>query len=111
MDNPVCPIDNQPLPVPCNLCPVNDMINENNQHCNNCQHNNQTDIENTSVYGNNITEIDLSKNEPITIDEQTIKKTSRKTTARKTKKVNKEENIITDKSKKKTNRGRKKVTD
>lgn len=50
-----CPIDNQPLPVPCDLCPVKeqlDNMNTNNTNCNNCQNCNHVNNENNeSVYG------------------------------------------------------------
>ena len=44
--NPTCPIDNQPLPVPCDLCPIKDKLEEQNtqqcSNCNNCNENNKT---------------------------------------------------------------------
>jgi hypothetical protein len=32
-----CPIDNQPIPAPCDLCPINDIINDNTD--NTAEHN------------------------------------------------------------------------
>ena len=42
--NPTCPIDNQPLPVPCDLCPIKDKLEEQNtQQCTNCNNCNEND--------------------------------------------------------------------
>lgn len=96
LDNPVCPIDNSPLPVPCELCPVNDIINESDK-CHNC-HN--TKIDDSSLYGSRgVMEINLHNNESVNVDVKpkrttrkttTVKKTSsKKTTASKSKKTTK----------------------
>lgn len=79
MDNPVCPIDNQPIPVPCNLCPVNDMINESDK-CHNCH----SLMDDSSLYGSRgIMEILLPEKEAVNVDVKTPKKTVRKTTSTK----------------------------
>ena len=86
LDEPVCPIDHQPLPVPCELCPINKINPDNNgnHQCNNCQHN-------SSTYGTpGITEIEIPEKETINVDikPKTVKKTAvKKTTKRITKKA------------------------